>query len=811
MSKPARVVVIGGGIAGCSTLYHLVREGWSDVLLLERDEITSGTTWHSAAQVTSFGTNQTMVGLKSHSINLYQRLAESDEHPVHYNYGDGGIRLGGTIEQMDGYRHFSSMARGMGVQLEVIDAGECARRHPLISTSGLLGGLWDPHDGHIDPSQLCHALLHHARSQGARIERDCPALDIRRKPGSDHWLIETPGGGVECEKLVIAAGYRCNEVAAMIGVRLPVISMEHQYLITGPMPEVQASPNRIPLIRCPIDDFYMRQEQSGLLVGFYEQDCRAWGIDGIDPGFTQSLCADDLERISPIFERAIARIPALERVGIRNVVNGPITYSADGLPLVGKIPGRHNAYCIAGLRAGIGEGGGLGWLLAQIITRGEACLDTWCLDPCRFGQHVDEDYTIAKAVEDYRNEFRFHLPDERRPAGMDARTTGLTGTHRQMGGFLHPVNGWERVAYYRSSDTPGPSYRRSPMHDLVGEEVLHLHRHVGISEISGFNRIAITGSGAREWLQWISPGDIPGRSGQVRLCYLLNHHGNFKCEAVIVNLGDDGFWYLSAAAAEVHDFDWLSAHLPSGDRVQLQPLTEDYQAILLAGPDSRKVLTTLFGQVCSAANLPFLHAVRTGGPDHALIINLSYSGELAFEVHLPSHRLRHAWEAIMSEGTRFHIKPFGSHAVDSMRLEKGLGHWKSEWITETNPLECGLERFITADRNTIGRDALAEMSANGPRRQLCLLNIDTGRGCAFPGATINCAGQTAGTVTSGHFGYRTDTNLALGFIDSAHLRQTSQLSVDILGTAYPASILDVPPFDPAWSRVRASSGQGIGG
>ncbi|MEM9788648.1 MAG: FAD-binding oxidoreductase, partial [Pseudomonadota bacterium] len=334
MKSRTKVAVIGGGIAGCSTLYHLTQEGWSDVVLIERDELTSGTTWHSAAQVTNFGVTQTMVGLKSHSINLYKKLRDDPDYPVGYHHGDGGIRLANTEAQMQGYRHFASMARGMGVEFEVIDAAECARRHPLISTDNLLGGLWDAEDGDIDPAQLCQALAFHARKAGAEVYRHTCVTALAQH-SDDTWTVETDQGSIDADIVVNACGYRVNEVGAMMGVHHPVASMEHQYFVTEDIPAIIEAGHRMPLLRCPISDYYCRQEKNGLLVGFYEQDCKTWGLDGISPNFSNDLCPDDLDRVMDVLEGAFARMPALAEVGIKRIVNGPITYTIDGAPLVG--------------------------------------------------------------------------------------------------------------------------------------------------------------------------------------------------------------------------------------------------------------------------------------------------------------------------------------------------------------------------------------------------------------------------------------------------------------------------------------------
>ncbi|MEO1472289.1 MAG: FAD-dependent oxidoreductase, partial [Pseudomonadota bacterium] len=444
MRTTARVVVIGGGIAGCSALYHLTEEGWTDVVLLERDELTSGTTWHSAAQVTNFGAIQVMIGLKTHSIRLYRELAEDPDYPINYHHADGGLRLATEDWHLEGYRHFQSVAKGMGVEFELIDAAEAARRHPLITTEGLKGALWDAMDGDIDPAQLCQALARRARRRGAEVHRHTPVTGLTQKPGGA-WIVHTDKGDIQAEHVVNAGGYRCNEVGAMMGVEHPVASMEHQYFLTEPIAAIEALDHRVPLIRCPGADFYSRQEKQGLLVGFYEQDCRTWGLDGIDPGFTNALCPDDADRVLPVLEGAMHRLPCLAEAGVHTIINGPITYTPDGVPLVGPVPGRLNAWCITGLRAGLGEGGGHGWLLAQMIVHGEAQYDTWALDPRRFGRHATVEWTALKAIEDYRNEFLFHRPHEHRPAGRQARTTPLTPHLAAAGARFGPVNGWERA------------------------------------------------------------------------------------------------------------------------------------------------------------------------------------------------------------------------------------------------------------------------------------------------------------------------------------------------------------------------------
>ena len=805
MKSTTKVVVIGGGIAGCSTLYHLTQEGWSDVVLIERNELTSGTTWHSAAQVTNFGMNQTMVGLKSHSIALYQDLANDDDYPINYHHGDGGIRLANTEAQMEGYRHFASMARGMDVEFEILDAAECARRHPLISTDGLVGGLWDGNDGDIDPAQLCQALARRARKAGAEVYRHTPVTGLTQHK-DDSWTVHTEKGDIDCEIVVNAGGYRVNEVGKMMGVHHPVMSMEHQYFLTEPIQEIIDAGHRMPLLRCPISDYYCRQEKQGLLLGFYEQECKTWGMDGIDPKFANALCPDDLERVSDVLEGAMMRMPALERAGIHTIVNGPITYTIDGAPLVGPIPGKRNAFCIIGLRAGVGEGGGHGWLLAQQIVHGEAVYDTWCIDPRRFTGHTNVELCALKAIEDYQNEFRFHFPHEHRPAGRNAKTTPLTPILAAAGGEFGVVNGWERLAYIKPSADyhEEHSFKFTDTKDIVARDVAMVQNGVGLTEVNGFNRFEITGAGASDFLDKMVCGKLPKKTGRVGLGYLLNHQGNLKGEATIANLPNDTFWYGSAAASEYHDMDWLRQHMPNDGTVEIKSLTNDYTILLLAGPKSREVLSAVSRGDWSKSSFPWL-SVREAfiGYAPAVVMAVSFSGEMAYEIHVPNANLYSAYLALRKAGEEHDMGLFGSYAVESMRLEKGYLHWKADILTEFDPFETGLDRFVDMSKPAfVGKDALSQKAETSPTKQLVTLVLDSDMAPAHGGASVISGDKVVGTVTSGDWGYRVNKNLAYAFVDAAYCAVGTTLSVDIIGHIVPANVVDKCQYDPENSLVR---------
>jgi len=692
------------------------------------------------------------------------------------------------------------------INFEVLDAEECARRHPLISTDNLLGGLWDPLDGDIDPAQLCQALARRARLAGAEVYRNTPVTNLTQHP-DDSWTVHTEKGDIKCEIVVNAGGYRVNEVGAMMGVQHPVASMEHQYFVTEAIPAIEEAGHRMPLLRCPISDYYCRQEKSGLLVGFYEQACKPWGMDGIDPDFVNALCPDDMDRVMDVLEGAFARMPALTDAGIHTIVNGPITYTIDGAPLVGQIPGKRNAFCIIGLRAGLGEGGGHGWLLAQQIVHGEACYDTWCLDPRRFTGHANVELTSLKAIEDYQNEFRFHLPHEHRPAGRPAKTTPITPVLAGEGAEFGVVNGWERVAYIKPSEDfkETHSFRYNETFDIVGEEIKSIQTSVGMTEVNGFNRFEITGPGARDWLDTLVCSRVPRKMGKVGLTYLLSEHGNIKAEATLANLEEDRIWYGSAAASEYHDMDWLNMWLPKDGSVQIKSLTNDWTILVIAGPKSRDVLSAVSRGDWSTEAFPWL-SVREAfiGFAQAVVMSVSFSGELAYEIHVPNAQLYAAYLALHAAGKKHNMSLFGSYAVESMRLEKGYRHWKADLITEFDPLESNLDRFVLLDKpDFVGKAALLKHKANGPRRKFVSMVLDCTHASAHGGDSIVTSdGSCIGTITSAGWGYRTNKNIAMGFIDVSYDAIGSEFFVEVIGEPVAARVVEPDLYDPTYALVR---------
>ena len=804
IKSQARVVVIGGGIAGCSTLYHLTREGWTDVVLVERDELTSGSTWHAAAQVTQFGGNQTMIALKRHSINLYRELAADPNNPISYHI-TGGMRLAHKPDQVDTYKHFIGMAAGMGVDMEFIDATEAGRRHPLMNTDGLLGAWWDPLDGDIDPAGITFAMARKAREAGAEVYRFNPVESITRKTNGE-FIVHTKNGDITCEKVVNASGYRVNEVGNMLGVIHPVTSMEHMYFLTDTMPELEQLDFRVPIIRDPGDDFYSRQEKNGLLVGVYEQGCKTFGMDGIDPNFTQALCESDLDRCLDNMERIFERLPALAEAGIHTVINGPITYTIDGAPLIGQIPGIENAYCAIGLRAGIGEGGGHGKILAEIMVHGESEWEAWFLDPRRFSQYANTEHTNLKAIEDYQNEFHYHMPHEHRSASRLARTTPLYPVLDQKLCAWGTVNGWERALFFKpdAEFVDQHSYRFTPTKNIIAAEVNKLASNVGIMEVSGFNRYEISGEGVEAFLDSMTCGNVPKTIGKVSLCYLLTEKGNILTEATLAKLGENRYWYGSAAAAEWHDRDWLNQYMP--ESVRLKEMATTHTILVVAGPKSRDLLQSVSPRNDWSKNaFPWLQA-RNMFIGHAEVIamSVSFSGELAYELHIPNEQLYLVWQILEAAGEAFDLGYFGLYATESMRLEKGYRHWKSDLIYEHNPFESRLDRFVNMDKKDfIGKAALQQQLERGHRKLFVSMTIDCDLAPAHSGDPVFADDHQVGTVTSGGYGFRVEKNIAYAFVDPDQAETGTKLWVGILGEKYASIVVDPVLYDPSNEKVRA--------
>lgn len=798
MNRHARVVIIGGGVSGLSALYHLTQEGWNDVTLLERDELTSGTTWHSAAQCPNLAFNQLLLLLRSYTIKLYKELAEDPEYPINYQYAVGGMRLLTSQDDIDACHHIRSVAAGIGLNFDLLDPAEAGRRNPLLNMDGVKATLWDDLDGDIDPAQLCQALARRARSAGAQIHRQTPVTALRQKPNNE-WIVTTDKGELTAEHIVVAAGYRVNEVGRMMNITYPVIAMEHMYFITEDIPQLRDRETRVPMVRCPRDTFYMRQEKKGLLIGIYEHDCKTFGMDGIDPEFVNALCPNDLDRLLPKIGRIFERLPCLEEVGIKSVINGPISYAADAGPLVGKQPGLRNCWSMNGIRVGIGEGGGYGKVLAELMVHGEAVWDTWQLDPRRITSFANREFTALKAIEDYQHEFQWHMPHEHRPAGRPAKTSPLYPLLTAQGAHFGVVNGWERAEYYKPDpDFPDEcTYGLPNWHQVVAGEVKGVSERVGLAELCGFNRYEITGQGALEWLDGLTCSRLPDTPGKVGLCYFLTDKGNISGEATVVQLDRDRIWYGSAATAEYHDMDWLNEHLPKGSDIRIESRTNTHTLLVVAGPKARDLMASVSSRTrWGQEDFPWLSAAKVFiGHVEALVMAVSFSGEQAFELHIDNVQLPAAYDILTSAGAQFGLNHFGTHAIDSMRIEKGYGHWKADFITEFNPFEAGLSRFVDLTKTYPGKAGLVDQAKRGNRRQRVLLTLDSDRAPAHPGETIFRDDVAVGTITSAAWGYRTNRNLAMGYLEPNLATEGTRLEVYLKGERVASTVNALCVYD----------------
>ena len=808
LKSQARVVVIGGGAIGCSALYHLTRLGWTDVVLLERDELTAGSTWHAAGNCPNFSTSWCLLKLQQYSTQLYARLAEEVGAGLTY-HRTGSIRLAHGADRVDEFRHVAAQARALGLRFELLSPAQIRARHPFLDLGGIRAGLWDPDDGDIDPSQLTQALARGARDRGATIHRQTPVTGIRALSGG-HWRLETPAGAIEAEYVVNAAGYRGGEVAAMLGEHLPIVTLSHQYLVTEDIPALVArGPQRLPLVRDPDVSYYLRQERHGLLLGPYESSARAHWTDGVPEEFAQQLFPDDLTRLEDYIAAAYARVPILGSVGVKRVINGPIPYAPDGNPLMGPAAGTRTFFHCCAFTFGIVQAGGAGKAIAEWVVNGEPDWDVWPLDCRRYGKFADPRYTLAKALETYQNEYGIGYPQEERPAGRPARTSPLYETLKRGGAVFGARGGWERAVYFREAGDPGDpdgSFRRPHWHRAVERECAAVANGVALLDLTGFARFEISGGGASAWLDHLIAGDLP-REGRTALAYGCAPRGGIVMEATVTHLPDGRFWLLSAASAERHDGDCLRAHHSSRHgEVAIANLTERYGTLVIAGPRARELLARVTDEDVSNSALPWLgvRTVRIGRVD-VLALRVSYVGELGFELHVAMEHLAAVHVHLVEAGRGLALRPFGLYAVESLRLEKCYRSWKADLTTEYTPLAASLERFVRLDKaaDFVGRDALRKVAAAGVPERFVPLVVEARGADASPVSIVYRGGQAVGLVTSGGYGCRLKQSIALAYVRTDLTTPGTELEVEILGERCRAVVGREPLYDPDNQRLRA--------
>ncbi len=809
LPETARVVVIGGGAVGCSCLYHLAKQGWRDVLLLEMTELTSGSTWHAAGNCPNFSGSWSIMKMQAYSTALYARLGDEADYPMNYHV-TGSIRLAHSRGRMEEFHHVRSMARYQGVELEMLGLNEIKARHPFIELHDLEGGLWDPGDGDIDPAQLTQAFAKAARNLGAKIIRSCPVTGLRQQPGGE-WEVETPQGVVRCESVVNAAGYRAAEVGAMVGRQVPSVAMSHQYLVTESIAELAEADGKVPLLRDPDTSYYLRQERDGLLLGPYEWQATPHWIRAGDPmpaDFSFQLYPDDLERLEDYIEDACARVPILGRVGVQKVINGPIPYTPDGNPLIGPAPGLRNFYEACVFSFGIVQAGGAGKVLAEWVTEGETEWDMWSVDPRRFTDYATPEYVRAKAVELYQNEYAIGFPNEERPAGRPAKTSPVYGRLEAKGAVFGARGGWERAVWF---PRPGKdeaenelSFHHTNWFEAVAEECRAVQDNVGILDLPGFARFEISGEGAGAWLESLITGALP-KPGRISLAYFCTPRGRTLTEMTVTNFGGDHFWLVTAAAAEWHDCDWLVKHLPEDGSVTLVNVTSRWGTLILAGPKARDLLSQVTDSDLSSEAFPWLtHQPITIAMARGVAIRVNYVGELGWELHMPNESLLATYDLLWQAGQAHGIRDFGLYAMESLRLEKCYRAWKMDLSTDYTPLIGSLDRFLRLNKpDFIGREALIkEREAGSPERCVPLL-VEANSADAPYLATVWQGEERVGLVTSGGYGHRIQKSIALAHIRTDLAEEGAELEVEIFGERRKAVVAREPLYDPGNERLKA--------
>ena len=835
MRTHARAVVIGGGAVGVSTLYHLAKKGWTDSVLIERKELTSGSTWHAAGLLPLFNLSYSVGQIHKYSVALYKRLEAETGQNVGLRQVSN-IRLARTQDRMDEYRFYAGVAKTIGVDVRFLTPDEVKAIWPLCNTEGLIGAIQHPEDGYIQPADLTQALARGARAMGAEINRYTTVTGIVRLP-SGEWRVETDKGAITCEHVVSATGSFARRTGAMVGLEIPVIPVEHQYIVTEPHPLIQERKRQglpeMGVLRESDSSWYMREENGGLLLGPYEVGAPACYVDGPSAESEYELFQEDLERLAPHIETAIARVPAFGEVGVKQVYNGAIAYTPDGSPIVGPAPGLRNFWLNEGHSFGITAAGGAGWQLAEWIVEGEPSVDMMGVDPRRFGPYATRGYLKAKAEEAYAKVFTVHYPDEERAATRPLKTSPCYGRMKDLGAVFGTVYGWERPGWFApagyaldvaalgkadvllNENHAAPidgrivekwSFRRSNYFEHVGRECRHVHEKVGLLDMSAFAKFEISGPGAAAWLDRLVSGRLPQKLGRIGLCYHLTPQGGVRTEFTVYREAVDRFYIVSAGALETHDQDYFLHALPGDGSVRLQRVTEQYGVLVIAGPDARKLLSRVTDADLSNAAFPWLSGQTISiGAATTKALRVNYVGELGWELHHPIAQQCAIFDALMEAGADLDLKPFGIKAMDSLRLEKSYKLVGRELSIEYAALESGLARFVALDKGDfIGRDGLIAWRERGFANAYVTLEVhgvtDTDARGSEP---IYANGELIGRATSGGYGWRLGKSLALAFVRPDLAAPGTALEIEILGVRHAATIIPESPFDPANTRLRA--------
>ena len=807
----ARVVIIGGGAVGTSSLYHLARAGWTDCVLLEKNELTAGSTWHAAGNVPTFSTSWSLMNLQRYSTELYRDLGDAVDYPMNYHV-TGSIRLAHSRERMQEFQRARGMGLYQGMNLEILSPNEITAKYPFLETHDLAGALFDPADGDIDPAQLTQALAKGARDMGARILRHTPASGVSRENGE--WIVHTEKGDIACDFVVNAAGYYAQRVGEWFkpygGRTVPMMVMSHQYILFEEHEKVRdlsaQTGRKLPLLRDVDTSYYLRQEKNGFNLGPYERGCRAHWATPDDPmpdDFSFQLYPDDLDRLEFYIEDAMARVPILAEAGVSKVINGPIPYTPDGNAMIGPMPGVPNAFEACVFTFGIAQAGGAGKVLAEWVTAGETEWDMWSCDPRRYTDYTDHDYCVAKGKEIYGHEYAMHFPWHRWPAGADKKLSAVHGKVVELGGQMGDYNGWERANWFAgpgddtSEEATQTWDRAGPWEPRIREECEAVRDGVGVLDLPGFSRFNLWGEGSAEWLRGMITGGLP-KAGRMNLGYFSDSRGRILTEMSVMRHDDDHFTLITAGAAQWHDLELLRKALPEG--LELNDHTREFATMIVTGPKSRDLMAEVSDADLTLRWLSLQAANVRGRP--AALARVSYAGELGWEIHCANEYHAAIYGALIDGGA----KPFGMWALNSLRLEKGYRAWKGDLSTDYSVLEGGLDRFVKLDKpqDFPGKAAIMNERQQGVKKRFVTLLVDAGAADAPYMSTLWAGGEVVGETTSGGWGYRVNASIALGMLRTDLTQPGTEIEVEIYGERRRAVVQeDRPLWDPENARLRA--------
>ena len=811
MKSKARAVVIGGGVVGVSTLYHLAAKGWDDSILLERKSLTSGSTWHAAGLLPLFNMSYSVGQIHKYSVRFYQELQDETGMDVGFRKVSN-IRLASTQDRMDEYLQYKGVADTIGVEVKVLSPQEIKDCWPLVSTENLIGAIQHPEDGYIQPADLTQAFAKGARDKGAKIEINTNVISIKRSP-NDTWIVETDKGHIECEHVISCSGNFARKTGKMVGLDLPVIPVEHQYIVTEQHPLIKERKDKnlpeLGVLRDSDASWYMREEAGGLILGPYEQGAPACYVDGPDENSEYELFQEDLDRISDHIESAIFRVPIFGEVGVKKVYNGAIAYTPDGSPIIGPAWGLKNFWINEGHSFGVTAAGGAGWQLAEWIVNGNPTIDMLGVDPRRFGDYATKSYLIEKNEEAYANVFTVHYPDEERPAARPLRTAPCYERLKKMGGVFGASFGWERANWFAPNGVEAIddwSFRRSSYHEHVGAEIQNMSKNVGLLDLSGFAKCRISGPSAESFLNFLVANKISKTIGRVSLCHALNSLGGVHSEFTITKESENSFYLVSAGAYQRLDHDWIKKNMPTDNSVIFEDLTNSKGVLVLAGPKSRELMKLVSKDNFENENFPWLTSqIVNIGNYPVLAMRVNFVGELGWELHHPIEYQNQIFDILFQHGSKLNLKPFGIRAMDSLRIEKSYRLPGRELSIEYAALESGLNRFVSENKGDfIGRDGLAEWKSKGLSYGFVTLEVHNVKDAdALGNNPIYLDGKVIGRATSGGYGHRIKKSLVLAMINPSLIKIGLKVKIDILGTKYDASIINESPYDPSNEKLRA--------